>query len=224
MPVPTQFGVLASGHGGGGSSTTLNPLDCSSSISLAAGNLRATRNTVTPPRWVSVRSTTSKTTGKVYVEATVIISVANIHTDGDGVGFANTSFAIDNGVSDCYLGNDPGENSVGITTDGILRQGGPAAIISGTAWGVAGDICGVAVDIGARLMWFRKSPAGIWNANPSANPATGVGGYALAGGLASGPLFVGACAVNGVTPDTVQINFGSTAFSGAIPAGFSAWG
>lgn len=64
--------------------------------------------------------------------------------------------------------------------------------------------------------WIRKN-GGDWNLNPAANPVTGVGGYSFAGMRGS------VCFINGHGADTtIAVNFGQSAFSFAVPAGFTA--
>lgn len=214
MPVPTTFGVISAGS----TATTLNPSDTAGTITLSTGNLRAAKNSGSD--WAISRATSTKTAGLWYFEAKTIVTVTNLVSTGCGVGIANSSAVI--GTGNRYLGND--NNSCGVLTDGFLRQGGAAGIIGGTSWGTANDVCCIAVDLTSRKLWFRKGPAGNWNASGTANPATGVGGYTLAAPLSSGAVYPAVCVCLNTTPDTVQINFGATAFSGAIPSGYTAWG
>jgi hypothetical protein len=60
--------------------------------------------------------------------------------------------------------------------------------------------------------------AGNWNANAAYNPATGVGGVStnLGVGIAAYP----ACCLAAVN-DQVTANFGDTAFTGAVPSGYT---
>lgn len=64
-------------------------------------------------------------------------------------------------------------------------------------------------------IWFRRN-GGIWNGNPSADPATGVGGISLAT-VAGQTLFP---TVQGTGDASQTVNFGATAFANAAPAGF----
>src|SRR5215475_10957005 len=76
---------------------------------------------------------------------------------------------------------DPHGNSIA-----VYRQGSPQAgfvTYQGNLTGETGDVFFpnsdilVAVDVGARLFWYKTGTGASWNANPSANPATGVGGF-----------------------------------------------
>src|SRR5436190_3332458 len=81
-----------------------------------------------------------------------------------------------------------------------------------------GDIIGVAVDLTARLIWFRVAPAGNWNGSGTANPATGIGGFSIS--ALTGALFP--FYVNGTgSGAVVTANFGASAFTGSVPSGFT---
>jgi hypothetical protein len=101
----------------------------------------------------------------------------------------------------------------------VWSGGSNLASLSG--WG-AGQIMGMAVDLDNRQLWVRASPAGSWNAGGTANPATNVGGIAIpAGTMVPFVTFGGG---SGAANNVVTANFGSSAFSGAAPSGFtSGW-
>ena len=84
-----------------------------------------------------------------------------------------------------------------------------------------GDIIGIAIDYGANLIWFRVCPSGNWNLNlgGSANPATGSGGLGI-GTITTAALLP--AALFNATSDQIVANFGGSAFSGAVPSGFTA--
>jgi hypothetical protein len=81
-----------------------------------------------------------------------------------------------------------------------------------------GNVIGIAVDYGAKLIWFRVAPAGLWNNSGTADPATGVGGLSIS--ALTLPLFPLFCGI--VANDACTANFGASAFSGAVPSGFAA--
>jgi hypothetical protein len=87
----------------------------------------------------------------------------------------------------------------------------------------SGQVIGIAVDLDARLAWFRLAPTGNWNANASYNPATGVGGVPIPPGMMV--PFNTMCAGGGLVPGNIfTANFGASAFTGAVPSGFtSGW-
>ena len=88
-------------------------------------------------------------------------------------------------------------------------------------WGrdLPGDVIGIALDVGAQLAWFRVAPSGNWNGSGTANPATGTGGLSLAS-----ITNVDDCPLVGFFPgigESATANFGDSAFSGAVPSGFT---
>lgn len=87
-----------------------------------------------------------------------------------------------------------------------------------------GDVIGIAVDLDNNLVWMKNvTQAGLWNIDPStmtssADPATGVDGLPFNSGLSYVPFT--SCDLNALQ-STIILLEGS--FTGAIPAGFSAW-
>jgi hypothetical protein len=192
-----------------GAVVTLNPADKAAAITLTQGNLRAAKTT--DSRWVGVRATAGKSSGKGYFEVSVVVTVVNTGTSGCGVGVANATAALDGAST--YLGAD--SNSIGLFTDGTQRQGGSSSAGTTSDWGPAGSSVAVAVDYGARKFWVKNLPSGSWNGDPVA----GTGGTTI---TATGALFPAVCVYASTTPDTIQINFGASAFVGTPPTGYSA--
>lgn len=217
MTIPTYSGVYASGTTAAAAGTTLNPLDKASSITLSNGNLRATRNSVTAPRWVMARATTSKTSGKWYFEATNV----NLNDAATGVvvGVVLGSQAVDNG-GQCFPGHDLQGVGCESVNGAVLRNTNVQATIS--TWGSAGNVVQVAVDMNATRIWFRKVGTANWNGSGTADPATNTGGILLNSG--GNAMYPAVAANSDAPPDAITINFGASAFSGTAPAGFSAWG
>lgn len=84
-----------------------------------------------------------------------------------------------------------------------------------------GDIIGYAVDLTNKLMWFRVCPSGNWNGNAGYTPG-GTGGVSIAAINPDGvllPLY--AFVYNIGTGGVITANFGDSAFSGAVPSGFT---
>jgi hypothetical protein len=77
----------------------------------------------------------------------------------------------------------------------------------------------IALDAGARLIWFRVGAAGNWNGSAVNNPATGVGGVAITNLGVGIQIYPSVCF--GVIGDQITANFGDSAFTGAVPAGFT---
>lgn len=118
------------------------------------------------------------------------------------------------------------------TEAALLAQGG-FCTINGNNTSInlgsltSGVTIGVAVDVTAGLVWFRVCPSGNWQGSSTANPATGVGGASFVG--ASAGIYGGFIAPSQILPifcpgtggETCTANFGGSAFSGAVPAGFN---
>lgn len=159
--------------------------------------------------WKSVRGTTSQSTGKFYIEYVSGYRLGN----GSILGFGNSSFNTGN-----YSGSDA--NSFGAQTEGSLYG------LSGANWqgyGM-GVVVGVAIDLDAKLVWYRTSFNTNWNNSGTANPATGTGGKTY---TVTGALFPTWSGVGTAGPTDAQngivMNAGGFSFAMTAPSGFSAW-
>jgi hypothetical protein len=176
--------------------TTWNPADLVA-VTLTGSNLIATSTATTA--WV--RAADRQITGKFYWEITVSTWV----NAGTWAGMATT------------LNTPPNLNTAVIKSGAIFVAG-----VTGNSLGarVSGDIIGIALDAGAGLIWYRVAPAGNWNGSASANPAAGAGGIStVAAGGVGIPLYP--AANFGAVSDAATANFGDSAFSGAVPSGFT---
>jgi hypothetical protein len=183
--------------------TNWNPGDKSSSITLSNSNLTATGTA----GFAGVRAVSGHSSGKYYFELTVTT-------------WANASTAVGIALSTANLGNFP----IGSVGSAIVYNSG-IVWVNNVNMGNSpmgnfpnGSIIGIAADFTASLIWFRVAPAGNWNGSATANPATGTGGISIAS--ISGtlyPLFAPNAA-----GDAATANFGMSAFSGAVPSGFTA--
>lgn len=186
---------------------TWNPSDLAQ-ITLSGGNLSA-QSTGTS---AGVRHFTGHSSGKYYWEATTI----NWGGTSTEIGLATSSAALAGGgvagqaVVTRSLGGFNGSIYINGSNSGS-QLGGPPS----------NAVIGIAVDLTAGLIWFRIAPAGNWNGSGTANPATGIGGLSL-GALAGSILFPFFGALT--TTEDVTANFGGSAFTGAVPSGFtSTW-
>lgn len=184
--------------------TTWNPSDKSSNITLSGGNLIATHSTTSVG---GVRSTSSYSTGKWYWEIT-LGPVSDLV-----IGLANSTYSLstsDNVGADLNsVGWYPYFNDV-IVNDAIL-----ATIQAGTQ----NDVIGFAWDADNKLLWIRTN-AGNWNNSGTANPATSTGGLSLSS-LHAGPFFI--VLGSDKSGDAGTLNVGATSFANAAPSGFTAW-
>ena len=175
---------------------TWNPADKDPNIVLSGGNLIATTNA---NGWDSVRSNLSVSAGKWYFEVT-----ATLLTDG----YAAIGIA-DSGVP---LGAE-----IGMDPDGYGYRGLSGDKINNSVWTpygdvfVTGDVISVALDMDVGKIWWAKN--GVWQA--SGDPAAGTN-EAYSG--ISGPFFAALSLYYNTW--AVTANFGASAFSHAVPAGF----
>lgn len=189
--------------------TTWNPADKSANITLSSLNLVATGTAAADS---NVRSTTSKATGKFYVEMTTT-----------AVGTGNIGFGVSNATAglDALLG---GDNNAwcSYATNQILLNGSTQSWFN-YSW-TDGDVLAYAIDFGLKHVWERRYRSGAWSDWQSAG-FTGTPENGLAFGdfssIAAGPYFFAAeCRNNAV----VVAKFVAAGMIGPIPTGYSAWG
>jgi len=185
--------------------TTWNPADKSASLTLTGSNLIATAAAA----FQGVRAIDRQVTGKYYFENTGTTWISGTAS----IGFSNSTTSL----------------TVISTANAITLSGGSGQIQTGGVQVATlgaranGDIIGMAIDCDARLVWFRVAPSGNWNGSATASPATGAGGLdcSLAGGIGV-PLYP--FAYFSTNAHSFTTNFGASAFSGTVPAGFtSGW-
>jgi hypothetical protein len=179
-----------------------------SSTDKTAVTLSGTNNlTATATGSGGVRTADWHNSGKYYFEYTC----PNLGTSGHAIGIANASAVL---IS-VY---NTGANAAYVYNPGTIYINGSS---SGSTLGsrANGDIIGIALDCSANLIWFRVAPSGNWNGSGTANPATGAGGLSVAS-IASSGLYGLFCASG--PPLAATANFGDSAFTGAVPSGFTA--
>lgn len=203
----TQRNCFDKAPAGGVVPTTLNPSDKSANTSLSGGNLIATK--ITSIGFNGARAIAGKSSGKYYCEMTITTMTTPEH----GLGISNSSWAFAS-----YLGQNNDGCGV-IATGQFARNGGTSSAIASTA---AGDVIGMAVDLDAGLIWFRKNN-GNWNSALGAgDPAAGSLGRDISG-LNAGPYYP-TFYFYYVTSSVVTFNFGGSAYTYTPPVGFGNWG
>jgi hypothetical protein len=159
-----------------------------------------------------VFSKTALTTGKYYYETT-ITSVTPITTSGNGTGvmpYTPGAFS-DGGVA--FNGGAGVVTGAGTT---VFSNGASTGKVLGAQ--AVGDVICAALDLTARLAWFRRN-GGNWNADAAANPDTGVGGVVIpAGAQAPCVRFT-----NQNATDAFTGNFGASVFAFTRPTTFASW-
>jgi hypothetical protein len=185
--------------------TTWNPSD------LLAGTLSNGNLTVTATGAVGgVRSVDVLYSGKYYWEYTVTNAISQV---AFGVFAGNTT------LTGAPVPPNPLTAAINASTGNLYinfvqPSGSPTLGTISNA-----NIVGIAVDVTNGLAWFRICPSGNWNGNAANNPATGAGGLFIpwAGkgyGVYAMDAWTGAAGA-------LTANFGGSAFSGALPSGFT---
>jgi hypothetical protein len=190
---------------------TWSPTDKSATITLSNGDLTATYTGGFGNG--TVRTAIGRSSGKWYWEITYVhIEQLNTST---GLTSSSTSLPIQPGTANGQANvNGGGVVWINGTTPGVLGGGSIGSLSDGS-------IVRVAVDLDAKLIWFRVSGGGnVWNGNAAADPATGIGGLSIAAmTFPAHPYFTG----SNVAGQGATANFGASTFIGTIPSGFSAW-
>lgn len=183
--------------------TTWNPNDKGSGIVLANNNLTALLPVSADQ---SVKSTTSKTTGKWYFE----VRSKWVASEDDVAGIWDTTST---------LTNFPGANANGYgivynqsQTRWEILHNGIFTFVSDTpsAW----SIIGVCLDLSSNFIYYNKNGADLYG-----NPAAGTGGESIA----AGTWYAAVGGGFGDANTQMTANFGATAFAFTPPSGFTAW-
>jgi hypothetical protein len=197
----TETIVVASG-------TTWNPSDKHANVVLSNGNLTAADpSSIGDTVWV--RSVNPVVTNqKVYFECVA----DNFGTGGQGfyVGLLSGSHSLQGGPGDTarmFSSTQVDYQSTGVDNGQQIAATPP----------VVTDVVCIAYDDAAKRFWGRKN-GGLWNFSATANPATGVGGFVVAG---TGTIYAAWCGfgAGGTTQGTVR--FSSSSWSFAAPSGFT---
>lgn len=204
----TESPDISNINGGGASGAVAtnwaDALDVGSGLTRSNGNLTITGG---DSNSLHAASDTICSAGKVYFETTIVAA-----NTGPAVGVAIAAWPAGGAAN--YLGDS---GSAGYWADSSIGINGTWTAL--TTFGAATVVC-VAVDLGARKLWFRRGALGQWNDNSAShNPATGTGGYDIS--ALSGALRI---AFDGFeTANSVTLNAGASAFTGTLPSGFVSW-
>jgi hypothetical protein len=193
-------------------STTFDPVNIGGGFALSNNNLTATMTSGGGGGYNLVRSLTSQASSKFYSEYTITSLVGS--TDS-AFGTAGSSASAAAGF-DANLSGAMFDTSSGYFTNSASLGATPSVAV--------GQVVGVAIDTGGKLIWLTNATTAptVWNAGGTANPATGVGGYSIAN--ITGPYFAEAWVNHAAVGTTViTANFGASAYTGTAPVGFGKW-
>jgi hypothetical protein len=184
---------------------------------ISADRLTATK--AGGPNWSTTVGYPAKSTGKFYFEVKFAFTAGAANEVGVGIAGRGSFVLAGN-----YIGL--AAHSVGLRGNGFSLNDNAYTVPPANGVAdltiVSTDSYFVAVDVDARKLWVKKSTGQMWNADVIANqnPATGAGGWVLSG---TDPIAI-AATLYSTAGDSATLNLGATAFLGAPPAGFVAWG
>jgi len=199
--------------------TTWDPSAKGANITLSGSNLVATST--------STASSSTHGTGGYIGSSALLLYYEATATTVQGVGNSWGAGISSNGSG---LAQYLGQSSIGT---GLYQNGKVFnnALAGTTIFTFAsGAVIGIAVNFTAQKLWFTINGT-TWNnaAIGSQNPATNTGGITTIANnnpfIVSGvyQTVVPCCGTTGNTTNVVTANFGATAFSYAVPSGFTAW-
>ncbi|MBP1297415.1 SPRY domain-containing protein [Bradyrhizobium elkanii] len=179
-----------------------------SNATLSNANLTATRTSTSTG---GAASTSYRSSGKYYFEFIVGAS----HGSTDFVGVMASSY----GYFFAVNGNTGTGVGVWLGSGSIVSNGGPSGSLGASA-AASGSVIGAAFDGDNERIWFRLN-GGNWNGSGTANPATNTGGVAYPV-AAMAPAVAFSPYGSPTAGDNITANLGASAFSGAVPFGFTA--
>jgi hypothetical protein len=183
-----------------------------SAVTLSGGDLVATNTgTTSADQGARVATASGKTSGKYYFEVAITTGTSGANV-GIGVGTTSSTYT--------GLGNNGAGGNMVFTSGNIYANGTFTGLVTDAL--SVGTVAGIAVDLDNRKAWFRKAPSGSWNAiSGTANdPASNTGGVTIPAGTMV--PFVTFGGTGGAANNVRTAKFGATAFTGAVPSGFTA--
>ena len=207
MQLGISLGIsrLSNGPSGPIVTTTFDPTFATAYLSN--GNMSVSGLSTYP----LARSSTTKTTGKYYVEtsgSTDAYHVIGVITPA----VLSTPFG--------YLTN---LGSVLVQSNGLgYRDGTSFSGAPNNVLGLTGPtpVAGLAIDLDNRKIWYRN-PTSDWNGVAGNNPATNTGGFSFGSGIGVGAAVH--VAISPLDTQTQTINFGGSAYQITPPSGFLPW-
>ncbi len=188
------------------SPVTLDSGNKSADAALTNGNLTATDSDAGSVNYPNALSTTSKSSGLVYVEYTYNVFTAA--DSGISIGVSVQPPDLDSDYPGDYAG------SIGVAPDGESFMDGAFLGTVSAAAVTAGQVQAMAVNFNTRKAWIR-GPGG-WVGNPVAGTGATFDGFS-----AQAAWFFDLALSNHL--DQITVNFGASAFAYTIPTGFSSW-
>lgn len=197
--------AAASGGGGETSLVTWDPAHVAAGLTLSADKLTVTNNNGGNN---GVLATAGIGTGKLFYEAFITAS-GDPHYNTVGIAFTGTD------TGSLYAGS----GGIGVAAGGSIWADNSDQHVN--IGDTVGHVLGQVADLDTLLFWARVDD-GEWNADPTANPTTGVGGIPIPGGAG---IYTPACSSSSGSAGEFEItaDFGATAFAFTKPAGCTLW-
>lgn len=187
-----------------------------SAVTLSGGNLVATNTgTTSTNQGAKGVLADAKSTGKYYFEFTV--------TNFAGGGGVTVGVAPSTSLYSDQSSIPPSNAATVLIASGnIWNHTGNSGYNVGTVSN--GSVIGLAANLDDGRLFFRLSPSGTWKPDGS-SPSSTTGGFVIVGPalpyVTFGSGLVGGAGVSG---NVITANFGDSAFSGAVPSGYtSGW-
>lgn len=184
-----------------------------SDITLS-GSPSLTATMTTTSNYATVYAAESNTTGKFYWEMVLTGTGVTAGDSGAGIGNIASSTALGQ-----YLGI--GTDTLGWFAGGNVYSNATSNGLANTGWATyttPAHLC-FALDMVNKLIWGRVTN-GNWNANASANPATGTLGTPIPSTVYAAAVVPGATVALIATPDTAAAVFAQASWTYVTPAGF----
>lgn len=209
MKIGLSLGISRLSSGNGGGPTTF---DASFTPIARLSNNNLTLTGGAGANYPMGRSTTTKTSGKYYME------LYNPESTHFHIGVCLPTFPYS---ADGAFDSDNRQTSVTAfgsgSKDGATNTTGIASVQP-----EIGPYLQVAIDFDNRKIWIKPSGGTKWNGIVGDNPATNTGGYTFGTSLGVGAsLHV---FFTSITTFALTVNFGATTFQQTPPTGFVAWG
>ena len=205
--------------GGLPSTTTFDPVNLGIGAVLSNGNLTTTTSGGSSALIVAC-SVAFDSTGKYYVELSIVQNYSNPGQTSLGVGNSSAPLTGNTGI-----GFDGAADSVGMFGNGATVYLNYANVGTASTFAM-GDILSIALDAGNQLIWFRTITGGVtpgnWNNSALAVPATGTGGISIS--AITSPYYVLAAGQFNNSIVTTA-NFGATSYASfySTVTGFGNW-
>lgn len=189
------------------STTTYDPANIATNLTLSSGNLKVTQPNAGSGFGIA-RSIASHSAGTYYAEFTMG-PIGN--SGGVAIGIGNSSQPL-NATS---LGPSGG-NSIGFYANAAVVYNGGEVATYGSY--IATNVVDEAVDFTNKTIWFRIN-GGNWNNSGVANPATNTGGQTISSTTC--PCY--AESLEFQQNDNMTANFGGSSYVYSAPVGFGNW-